>query len=79
MIPSTSLVIQTHDGQYHSIGTFKSSPQTHYPPFCGLLQIIVMNMLLGATTFSSLAATYMAWPFFFTKTYQLIPETLANE
>lgn len=35
------------------------------------LQIVVMNMLLGASTFSSVMSTYLSWPFFFTKTYQL--------
>ena len=35
------------------------------------LQIVVMNMLLGASTFSGVLATYLSWPFFFTKTYQL--------
>ncbi|XP_024358227.1 UPF0014 membrane protein STAR2 [Physcomitrium patens] len=35
------------------------------------LQIVVMNMLLGAATFSGVLATYLSWPFFFTKTYQL--------
>lgn len=35
------------------------------------LQIVVMNMLLGAATFSGVLATYFSWPFFFTNTYQL--------
>lgn len=35
------------------------------------LQIVVMNMLLGASTFSSVMSTYLSWPFFFTKTFQL--------
>jgi putative ABC transport system permease protein len=38
------------------------------------LQIVVMNMLLGASTFSGVLATYLSWPFFFTKTYQLETE-----
>jgi len=43
------------------------------------LQIIVMNMLLGATTFSSFAAMFMAWPNFFTSTGQLRSELLIDE
>ncbi|KAJ7546009.1 hypothetical protein O6H91_08G020800 [Diphasiastrum complanatum] len=35
------------------------------------LQIVVMNFLLGAATFSSILSTYFCWPFFFTKTQQL--------
>ncbi|PIN08039.1 hypothetical protein CDL12_19384 [Handroanthus impetiginosus] len=35
------------------------------------LQIVVMNMLLGASTVSSIMSTYLSWPFFFTKAYQL--------
>ncbi|XP_057859589.1 UPF0014 membrane protein STAR2 [Cryptomeria japonica] len=35
------------------------------------LQIIVMNMLMGAATFSSILSTYLCWPLFFTKAYQL--------
>lgn len=35
------------------------------------LQIVVMNMLLGASTFSGVVACNLSWPFFFTKTYQL--------
>lgn len=35
------------------------------------LQIVVMNMLLGASTISSLASTYLCWPVFFTDSYQL--------
>ncbi|CAM6087695.1 unnamed protein product [Calypogeia fissa] len=43
------------------------------------LQIVVMNMLLGATTFSGVLATYLSWPFFFTKTYQLQTKELRTE
>ncbi|XP_072960547.1 UPF0014 membrane protein STAR2-like [Typha angustifolia] len=35
------------------------------------LQIVVMNMLIGASTVSSILSTYLCWPAFFTKAYQL--------
>lgn len=35
------------------------------------LQIVVMNMLIGASTVSSIMSTYLCWPNFFTKAYQL--------
>ncbi|XP_049348510.1 protein ALUMINUM SENSITIVE 3, partial [Solanum verrucosum] len=35
------------------------------------LQIVVMNMLIGASTVSSILSTYLSWPSFFTKAYQL--------
>ncbi|KAI4300195.1 hypothetical protein L6164_033597 [Bauhinia variegata] len=35
------------------------------------LQIVVMNMLVGASTISSIMSTYLCWPSFFTKAYQL--------
>ncbi|KAK7345629.1 hypothetical protein VNO77_16237 [Canavalia gladiata] len=35
------------------------------------LQIVVMNMLIGASTMSSIMSTYLCWPAFFTKAYQL--------
>ncbi|GFQ00914.1 protein aluminum sensitive 3 [Phtheirospermum japonicum] len=35
------------------------------------LQIVVMNMLVGASTVSSILSTYLSWPSFFTKAYQL--------
>ncbi|XP_078445426.1 aluminum sensitive 3 [Wolffia australiana] len=35
------------------------------------LQIVVMNMLLGASTISSIVSTYLCWPVFFTDSYQL--------
>ncbi|XP_043700999.1 protein ALUMINUM SENSITIVE 3-like [Telopea speciosissima] len=35
------------------------------------LQIVVMNMLIGASTVSSIMSTYLCWPTFFSKTYQL--------
>ncbi|GAV64999.1 UPF0014 domain-containing protein [Cephalotus follicularis] len=35
------------------------------------LQIVVMNMLIGASTLSSIVSTYLCWPAFFTPAYQL--------
>ncbi|KAL2934185.1 Protein ALUMINUM SENSITIVE 3 [Bienertia sinuspersici] len=35
------------------------------------LQIVAMNMLLGASTLSCIISTYLSWPNFFTKTFQL--------
>ncbi|KAF8397584.1 hypothetical protein HHK36_016504 [Tetracentron sinense] len=35
------------------------------------LQIVVMNMLIGASTVSSIMSTYLCWPAFFTKAYQM--------
>lgn len=35
------------------------------------LQIVVMNMLIGASTISSIMSTYLCWPAFFTKAYQI--------
>ncbi|KAJ3682797.1 hypothetical protein LUZ60_013024 [Juncus effusus] len=35
------------------------------------LQIVVMNMMIGASTVSSIFSTYLCWPAFFTKAYQL--------
>ncbi|KAM7531797.1 hypothetical protein LguiB_035207 [Lonicera macranthoides] len=35
------------------------------------LQIVVMNMLIGASTLSSIISTYLCWPAFFTKAHQL--------
>ncbi|KDP29041.1 hypothetical protein JCGZ_16430 [Jatropha curcas] len=35
------------------------------------LQIVVMNMLVGASTVSSIMSTYLCWPAFFTPAYQL--------
>jgi putative ABC transport system permease protein len=43
------------------------------------LQLMVMNMMLGASTFSGVLATYLSWPFFFTKTYQLETKVLIAE
>jgi putative ABC transport system permease protein len=35
------------------------------------LQIVVMNMLMGASTLSSILSTYLCWPAFFTNASQL--------
>ncbi|KAG8066986.1 hypothetical protein GUJ93_ZPchr0005g16324 [Zizania palustris] len=35
------------------------------------LQIVVMNMLMGASTMSSILSTYLCWPAFFTNAFQL--------
>ncbi|XP_051132324.1 protein ALUMINUM SENSITIVE 3 [Andrographis paniculata] len=35
------------------------------------LQIVVMNMMVGASTVSSITSMYLSWPSFFTKAYQL--------
>ncbi|KAL4354782.1 hypothetical protein GQ457_06G008020 [Hibiscus cannabinus] len=43
------------------------------------LQIIVMNMLIGASTVSSIMSTYMCWPAFFTKAYQLETRVFASD
>ncbi|XP_058109914.1 protein ALUMINUM SENSITIVE 3 [Magnolia sinica] len=42
------------------------------------LQIVVMNMLIGAATVSSITSTYLCWPAFFTKAYQLEPKVLVD-
>lgn len=43
------------------------------------LQIVVMNMLIGASTVSSIISTYLCWPSFFTKAYQLEYKVFAND
>ena len=40
------------------------------------LQMVVMNMVVGASTFSSIMSTYLGWRIFFTKTYQLKTDVL---
>lgn len=40
------------------------------------LQLVVMNMVMGASTFSSIMSTYIGWRVFFTNTYQLKTEVL---
>ncbi|KAJ4753976.1 Protein ALUMINUM SENSITIVE 3 [Rhynchospora pubera] len=35
------------------------------------LQIVIMNMMIGSSTVSSILCTYLCWPAFFTKVYQL--------
>ncbi|KAK4797525.1 hypothetical protein SAY86_029851 [Trapa natans] len=42
------------------------------------LQIVVMNMLIGASTVSSIMSTYLCWPGFFTKAYQLETKVFAS-
>ncbi|KAK3407060.1 hypothetical protein EUGRSUZ_K03183 [Eucalyptus grandis] len=43
------------------------------------LQIVVMNMLIGASTVSSIMSTYLCWPGFFTKAYQLESKVFSSE
>ncbi|KAM4078124.1 hypothetical protein ACB094_09G013200 [Castanea mollissima] len=43
------------------------------------LQIVVMNMLMGASTVSSIMSTYLCWPSFFTKTFQLETKVFTAE
>ncbi|KAJ6843081.1 protein ALUMINUM SENSITIVE 3 [Iris pallida] len=43
------------------------------------LQIVVMNMLIGASTVSSILSTYLSWPSFFTKAYQLEHNVLSAD
>ncbi|THG20680.1 hypothetical protein TEA_002301 [Camellia sinensis var. sinensis] len=43
------------------------------------LQIVVMNMLVGASTFSSIMSTYLCWPTFFTKAYQLESKVFTSD
>nr|TKW24311.1 hypothetical protein SEVIR_3G044400v2 [Setaria viridis] len=42
------------------------------------LQIVVMNMLMGASTVSSILSTYLCWPAFFTKAFQLEDKVFAD-
>ncbi|KAH0995566.1 hypothetical protein GBA52_019430 [Prunus armeniaca] len=43
------------------------------------LQIVVMNFLIGASTVSSILSTYLCWPAFFTKAYQLETKVFSSE
>ncbi|GFZ11083.1 aluminum sensitive 3 [Actinidia rufa] len=43
------------------------------------LQIVVMNMLVGASTVSSIMSTYLCWPLFFTKAYQLQTKVFSTD
>ncbi|KAK4432407.1 protein ALUMINUM SENSITIVE 3 [Sesamum alatum] len=43
------------------------------------LQIVVMNMLVGASTVSSIMSTYLCWPSFFTKAYQLETKVFSSD
>ncbi|XP_050228696.1 protein ALUMINUM SENSITIVE 3 [Mercurialis annua] len=42
------------------------------------LQIVVMNMLIGASTVSSIMSTYLSWPSFFTPAFQLQTNVFAH-
>jgi putative ABC transport system permease protein len=42
------------------------------------LQIVVMNMLMGASTLSSILSTYLCWPVFFTNAFQLKDKVFAD-
>ncbi|XVF55371.1 hypothetical protein PTKIN_Ptkin06aG0031700 [Pterospermum kingtungense] len=43
------------------------------------LQIVVMNMMVGATTVSSIMSTYLCWSAFFTKSYQLETRVFSSD
>ncbi|XP_059463273.1 protein ALUMINUM SENSITIVE 3 [Corylus avellana] len=43
------------------------------------LQIVVMNMLIGASTVSSIMSTYLCWPAFFTNAFQLETKVFSAE
>lgn len=43
------------------------------------LQIVVMNMMIGASTVSSILSTFLCWPAFFTKAYQIEYKALAAD
>lgn len=43
------------------------------------LQIVVMNMLVGATTVSSIMSTFLCWPAFFTRAYQLETNVFSSD
>ncbi|KAL2554480.1 Protein ALUMINUM SENSITIVE 3 [Forsythia ovata] len=43
------------------------------------LQIVVMNMLVGASTVSSIMSTYLCWPAFYTKAYQLQSKVFSSD
>ncbi|KAL4347232.1 hypothetical protein GQ457_17G009930 [Hibiscus cannabinus] len=43
------------------------------------LQIVVMNMLVGASTVSSIMSTYLCWPAFFTEAYQLETKVFSSD
>nr|CAB3471292.1 unnamed protein product [Digitaria exilis] len=42
------------------------------------VQIIVKNMLMTASTVSSILSSYLCWPAFFTKAFQLKDEVFAD-
>jgi putative ABC transport system permease protein len=43
------------------------------------LQIVVKNMVVAATTVSSIVSSYLCWAAFFTKAFQLKDEVFADE
>uniref|UniRef100_A0A7N0ZX97 Uncharacterized protein n=1 Tax=Kalanchoe fedtschenkoi TaxID=63787 RepID=A0A7N0ZX97_KALFE len=43
------------------------------------LQIVVMNMLIGASTVSCIFSTYLCWPAFFTNAYQLHTKVFSSD
>ncbi|KAM7263770.1 hypothetical protein ACFE04_001453 [Oxalis oulophora] len=43
------------------------------------LQIVVMNMLIGAATVSSITSTYLCWPNFFTPAFQLQRKVFSSD
>ena len=42
-------------------------------------QIVVMNMLVGASTVSTIISTYLCWPTFYTKVYQLETKVFSSD
>ncbi|KAJ7197674.1 hypothetical protein O6H91_02G027300 [Diphasiastrum complanatum] len=49
-------------------------------PFAAIqVQLLVMNMMLGASTFSSIMSTNLACQFLFTKTYQIVEKVVYAE
>ncbi|CAD6338498.1 unnamed protein product [Miscanthus lutarioriparius] len=42
------------------------------------VQIVLKNMLMAASTFSSIVSSFLCWPAFFTKTFQLKEEVFAD-
>lgn len=43
------------------------------------LQIVVTNMLIGASTMGSIVSMYLCWPSFFTKAYQLQAKVFVSD
>jgi len=42
------------------------------------VQIVLKNMLMAASTVSSIVSSFLCWPAFFTKTFQLKEEVFAD-